>query len=145
MFVCRSNVPIERFRGVQRGCACHQHPPPATVTMPASTQGKCRWPPTPMPMPCSPNATAGPQHKPLTWHHSSAPLPDSTVQPLDEAAPHPCHPPPAPPMHRQHIAGDGGVWVGVGQVGELIPEPLLLPCAPLPYKEWGYVVLFIIR
>jgi hypothetical protein len=24
MFVCRSKVPIERFRGVQRGCACHR-------------------------------------------------------------------------------------------------------------------------
>jgi hypothetical protein len=32
-----------------------------------------------------------------------------------------------------------------GQMGELVPEPLLLPCAPLPYKEWGYVVLLIIR
>jgi hypothetical protein len=26
MFVCRSNVPIERFRGVQRGCARHRVP-----------------------------------------------------------------------------------------------------------------------
>jgi hypothetical protein len=37
------------------------------------------------------------------------------------------------------------LWVGVRQVGELVPEPLLLPCAPLPYKEWGYVVLLNIR
>jgi hypothetical protein len=39
----------------------HQHPPPVTVTTPARpTQGKCRRPPTPMPMPRSPDATAGP-------------------------------------------------------------------------------------
>jgi hypothetical protein len=124
----------------------HQHPPPATVTTPARpTQGKCQRPPTPMPMPHSPNTTASPQRKALTWHHPSAPLPDSMVQPPDAAAPHPCHPPPAPPMHHQHIAGDGGVWVGVRQVGELVPELLLLPCTPLPYKEWGYVVLLLIR
>jgi hypothetical protein len=49
------------------------------------------------------------------------------------------------PTHCQHIAGDGGVQVGVGQVGKLIPELLLLPRTPLPYKEWGYVVLSIIR
>jgi hypothetical protein len=88
----------------------------------------------------SPDVTAGPQGKSLTWHHPSASLPDLTVQPPDAAAPHPCHPPPALPMHHQYIAGDGGA-----QVGELIPEPLLLPCTPLPYKEWGYVVLLIIR
>jgi hypothetical protein len=67
------------------------------------------------------------------------------VQPPDMAEPHPCHPPPALPTHCQHIAGDGGVQVGVGQVGELVLELLLLPRAPLPYKEWGYVVLLIIR
>jgi hypothetical protein len=71
--VCRSNVPIERFRGVQRGHVCQWFPTP--MHQPGPPHASADGAPRPNPVSCSPDTTASPQRKATTQHCPAAPTP----------------------------------------------------------------------
>jgi hypothetical protein len=122
----------------------HQHPQPATLTMPARPsqhRASAASPPHPHPYHTAPmqqlahnaNGTTPAPHPLIQWYNHQL---------------HPAHT--ALHLHHPHAGSKslamveyGWEWE-VGQVGELLLEPLLLlpllpllPCAPLPCKEQG--------
>jgi hypothetical protein len=100
---------ISMFLGAARPHQCPLHQPgplhagqvatvPHTHAPARPTPCKCRQCPTPNPVSCSPDATAGPQHKATTQHHPTAPTLDSAAEPPDAVAP-PC-------SYRPHTASN---------------------------------------
>jgi hypothetical protein len=143
------------FLGAARSHQCPLHQPgplhagqvttaPHTHAPARPTPCKCRRCPTPILVPCSPNATASPQGNDT---HSTALLPpplDSAAEPPDAVAPPRSYRPlPTLPTHRQQFAGNVGAQVGHGSSGGKATFTRAAALRPPPLRGAGLFTLLI--